>query len=240
MRELTDGLREEKVAIERKFELIKHLSENEIICPECKGLGMEIDDNTFYISSLDFPYKKQTVSYCKHCVNGVQEKCPHCGELMRRSRKCNCQGAQEEQNQKKLENAIQTWNKAKKIKYEDVEFEMLYVENANFFITHTALLRYLCLENIKNPRVYRTMTTKLELDADNVVESSADELYDEAYENIPKELIEELQEALDAWCEKVEDNTTTWFPDMTVAVIIPENSLKETEDKLKKEGEQNA
>ena len=68
--------------------LVKNLTENERICPECNGSGLKVNDNLYGIkgdtSELGrkymFPYKHQSLSFCQSCYNGVQRLCPYCGK----------------------------------------------------------------------------------------------------------------------------------------------------------------
>ena len=72
--------------------LVKNLTENERICPECNGLGLKVNDNLYGIkgdtSELGrkymFPYKHQSLSFCQSCYNGVQRLCPYCGKPYKR------------------------------------------------------------------------------------------------------------------------------------------------------------
>ena len=73
------------------FTLHKDLIENEEVCPNCKGLGLVIRDNSYGIEGKHgnnhlhmFPYKHQSMTFCPICYNGVIRRCELCGEIIQR------------------------------------------------------------------------------------------------------------------------------------------------------------
>lgn len=81
--------------------LIKDLQKNERICPVCHGLGLSITDNVYGIKGDTseaarrkiFPYKKQSLTFCRSCYNGVQKLCPYCSMPYKRGYcYCDCEG----------------------------------------------------------------------------------------------------------------------------------------------------
>ena len=87
-------LRTEYIDVDFNLKLQKDLQENEIICTHCGGTGLQVDNNPFGLRKEGeqpnygklFPYKKQTIVGCRHCYNGVQSKCLHCGEILGRQK----------------------------------------------------------------------------------------------------------------------------------------------------------
>jgi hypothetical protein len=93
--------------LERAFpkKLVKDLCEDEVICPDCKGLGIKIRDSVFYRSENfagsdkdngEFlqrvnKYHNYSISECYSCYNGVARKCKFCGHIFRRNESlCDC------------------------------------------------------------------------------------------------------------------------------------------------------
>ena len=73
------------------FTLHKDLIENEEVCPNCKGLGLVVRDNSYGIEGKHgnnhlhmFPYKHQSMTFCPICYNGVIRRCELCGEIIQR------------------------------------------------------------------------------------------------------------------------------------------------------------
>ena len=115
-------------------ELEKDLSDNERICPTCHGLGMVVDDNIFGLKGDNselgkkyrFPYKKQALSFCPDCFNGVQEICPYCKKPYLKYRtSCDCPGAKEEKERIEKEKYNKLISNAKEVNVDCVE-NMIY------------------------------------------------------------------------------------------------------------------
>ena len=77
------------------------------------------------------------------------------------------------------------------------------------------------------PRIYGTTTTELSFDAGSLVEDACEDLHEEAGDNISNDEIKELQALLDAWAEKVDRGTKTYWADWSVGVILTESIKKE-------------
>ena len=81
-----------------------------------------------------------------------------------------------------------------------------------------------CKENdIAMPKyVWGTTVSKISMDADSIIESACEELYEEAGEQIDDRDSKELQDMLDKWCEK-QRGTDTYYVDYNVAILIGGN-----------------
>lgn len=234
------GLREEIVEVDFQAKLIKNLGENEIICADCKGTGLKLNDNPFGIKDFNhpngkmFPFKKQTISFCQSCYNGVQQLCTYCNEtLPRHTTQCNCDQAKAERTKIRIEKDVERFNKANKITLEEAlnKYEFLYIDNFDRFIEtddfHSELEDILCDLNEgddefnfkkEDLRVYVTKQTSLSFDAGSVVENNVDDLHEEASERIGKKKMDELQQLLEKWAESVKNDTLTYYADYKIAV----------------------
>jgi hypothetical protein len=92
--------------------LVLNLKDNEIACPECKGLRLIYtqEDNSGYLIS------------CANCCTGKLYVCKHCGST-NKTDYCNCEGASEERANKwyfeQAQKDYENFQKAKKINYKD-------------------------------------------------------------------------------------------------------------------------
>jgi len=220
--------------------LEKDLQENEVICETCKGLGVIVDNNPYYLkeegSDLNnlFPYKKQSIRFCPDCYNGVRRVCKFCGKPGDRGYiypedHCDCEGAKKFRAQKELKCILERYKKAKKITLQDAIYngiEMVYIDNTDSFVPIEQLeeeVEEILRDNPnKNLRIYSTIKRSLYLDAREILESEIEsqDLHDEAYENIPEDKIEELQCFLDQWLKEI-SGTETYEPDFNTAIVIP-------------------
>ncbi|MED0738933.1 hypothetical protein [Aneurinibacillus thermoaerophilus] len=235
MQEIMDktGVRKERVQFTFQVDLEKDLLENEVICPECKGSGMTVTQFNFGLRNAEvlgqpFPFKKQSLSFCQHCCNGVQRKCEFCGNLMARDLYCSCAESQREYRNKAYKEEKARWEEAKKITFEqavkDYEYLYIYTSKEENFVTPDELEEYLAELKKDDPElkvlIYATKSTYLVMNAKDTVESHADDLHEEAMELISDEKYEELQGFMDKWCEEVKDETLSYYPDYSIGVVI--------------------
>lgn len=204
--------------------LVKDLLENEHICPVCHGLGMRIENNVYGIKGdtskagqrEHFPYKHQSLSFCRSCFNGVQELCEFCGEPYKQPgyRHCDCEGFQRAEEEKRIKKWEETVAKAKEVQESDVdtmlyceEFDAYYSEVDDFFEEYE---REYSDEGVytKPERLWVCSVTEISLDADSTIESACDKLHEDASGNCD---YKSLQKLLDGWC-KEQTETTTYYP----------------------------
>ena len=228
-------IRTEQINVSFNLKLQKDLQEHEVICSHCGGTGLQIDDNTFGIkgenSKIHFPYKQQTIVGCRHCYNGVQSKCLHCDKILDRgTSQCNCEKYNQERIQELYEKDIETWNKTKKISFEEAtnDFIMIYIDNYDKYLMVEELEEWIedkeseadqsiCREEL---RVYGTYIMELSIDASDIIENACGDLHEDARDNISVQDEKCLQVLLDKWCEKNKQGTTTYYADFSIGINL--------------------
>lgn len=222
--------------------LIKDLTENERICPVCSGLGMRIEDNVYGIKGdtseagrkYRFPYKRQALSFCQSCFNGVQRLCPYCEQPYKNQAylHCDCEGqrkADEEERKADEEERIKKWNekvaKAVAVDEKDVdtmlyceEFDKYYNTVDDFFDDYASNYDDEIVHN-EPERLWVTSVEKISIDADNILENACERLHEEAMDNISMDDRNKLQSFLDDWC-KEQTGTFTYYPCHEQYVVI--------------------
>ena len=208
--------------------LEKDLQEDEVICSHCHGTGLSISENVYGIKGdtthvgIQFPFKRQSMLYCRCCNNGVLKKCTFCGKIISRfDRECKCEGAEEERRKEQIRKNNEKWEKAVKIPEAEAwgKYACLYVDNVGEFVFSAEEIEDLIEEyelDKSELRVYATEEHTLSADATNVVENACDDLHEEAYDNCD---IEGLQKLIDEWC-KNQTGTTSYSPDYKIRIIL--------------------
>lgn len=212
--------------------LVKDLQKNERICPVCYGLGMRIVDNIYGIEGdtsevawhKSLPYRKQSLSFCRSCYNGVQELCEFCGEPYKQPgyRHCDCEGFKKADEEKSIKKWEETFTKAKEVQESEVttylyceEFDSYYSEVDDFFEEYER--EYSDEEIYTKPELLWVCdVAEMSIDAADVAENACNDLHEDAYENCDKD---SLQKLLDDWCKK-QSGTTTYYPCYKEYVII--------------------
>ena len=228
-------IRTEQIDVSFNLKLQKDLQEHEIICSHCGGTGLQVDNNPFGIkgenSKIHFPYKQQTIVGCRHCYNGVQSKCLHCDKILDRgTSQCNCEKYNQERIQELYEKDIETWNKTKKISFEEAtnDFIMIYIDNYDKYLMVEELEEWIedkeseadqsiCREEL---RVYGTYIMELSIDASDIIENACGDLHEDARDNISVQDEKCLQVLLDKWCEKNKQGTTTYYADFSIGINL--------------------
>jgi len=210
-------IRTEKIDVSFNLKLQKDLQEHEIICSHCGGTGLQVDDHPFGLKSenskIYLPYKQQTIVGCRHCYNGAQSKCLHCGKiLVRGTSRCDCKQSNLERLQEQYEKDVEIWNKAKKISFEQAckDYVMIYIDNYDKYLMVEELEEW--IEDNKESeadqlimreelRIYSTQSIELSMDASNIIEDACSDLHEDARDNISVQEEEKLKTLLDKWCE---------------------------------------
>lgn len=221
-------------AVQKSFPkiLIKDLQKNERICPVCNGLGIRIVDNVYGIEGDTseagkrelLPYKRQALSFCRSCYNGVQQLCPYCGQPYRLQghKHCDCDGQKKADEKERIKKWKETLSKAKQVDEKDVnnmlyceEFGEYYYDVDDFFDSYAANYddEYVYT---KPDRLWVTSEQKIFIDAADVIENACYELHEDASEQCDEE---SLQKLLDDWC-KEQGGTTTYYPCFKEYVMI--------------------
>lgn len=212
--------------------LVKDLQENERIFPVCHGLGMRVENNVYGVRGNTseaglrehFPYKHQSLSFCRSCFNGVRKLCEFCGEpyVQLGCRQCDCEGFKRAGEEKRIKKWGETVAKAKGINEWDVttmlycrEFDTYHYRLDDFF--HSYRCKYSNEQTYDRPdRLWVCSVAEISLDADSILESACDELHEDAKENCD---YKSLQKLLDGWC-KEQTGTTTYYPCYKEYVMI--------------------
>lgn len=200
------------------FTLHKDLIENEEVCPNCKGLGLVVRDNSYGIDGKHgnnhlhmFPYKHQSMTFCPICYNGVIRRCELCGEIIQRGfLRHNCEKQYEIdmlEREKREAEALKNAPLAppEVLKKNKCFYSDSYSCNEGYFLDWEDFIDDWYVnheEDEPKPEfVWTTEEVKMKIDAANLIESATDDLYEEAYHDISEKESDRLQKFLDEWCE---------------------------------------
>ena len=160
----------------------------------------------------------------------VQSKCLHCDKILDKSTstsKCSCEKYNQERLKERQDKDLETWNKAKKISYEEAceNYTMLYIDSHDKYINIEDFEEWIHDEGyeedeIKSLRVYVTNSTDLSMDASDIIENACSDLHEDAMDNISDEDKNKLQLLLDTWCEDNMQGTTTYYADFSVRIML--------------------
>lgn len=213
---MNQSMKSEKLTF--TFTLRKDLIENEEVCPNCKGLGLVVRDNSYGIEGERannhlpaFPYKHQSMIFCPTCYNGVIRRCKWCGEIIPRGFfKHNCEKQREidmlEREKKEaeiLKNAplatLEVLEKNKCFYSDSYSYNEGYFFDwedffDNWYADHEE-------DETKPNFVWTTEEIKMKIDAADLIESATNDLYEDAFHDVSDEESNRLQKFLDEWCE---------------------------------------
>lgn len=220
--------------------LEKDLQEGEEICPTCHGLGMVVADNPFGIENEKhpdgklFPYKKQSLTFCPTCYNGVVRRCRYCGVIDRRyidpTSHCNCVQARADRAKKLAEERGNIYRNATKIPLEEArkKYKMFYIEDYDEYVLADWFCDWLDEKeqddedfNLNKLMVYATSKVQIGFDAQSIIENACDDLYEDAICLIDRDGFKAMQDFFDKWCVEYGADTTTYYPNYSVAIIMP-------------------
>lgn len=162
------------------------------------------------------------IEKCRHCYDGIIHLCPDCGKPVRGfcdNPECREKSEQKEEN-KRYDKAI----KCSFAECPDDRKTMMYSDfygyNEGYFTNFDELIDYCESEDIPIPD-YCWSTTQIDMsiDADSLIESACEELYEDAEEHISDEDRKELQDFLDKWCEK-QSGTNAYSVDYKYAIKV--------------------
>lgn len=213
--------------------LEKDLQDYEEICFVCHGLGVVIDNNVYgtkgdtseSAKKSMFPYNHQAIKFCPNCFNGVIRLCQYCGKQIRKGSidYCDCEQYKTKEEEEKRIKYQEQISRAEEANIIDVDSEMWlydmqtddYFSDIDSFVdAYKDFDEYESDEEMMNnlPEVlWLADPVDISMDADNIIESACEELYEDASENISSEDRKELQNMLDEWCKK-QTGTRTVHP----------------------------
>jgi hypothetical protein len=117
----------------------KDLKDNQMICPECHGLGISMtgvstvmpmvnkesstgNSDTEEFNSMWNNGNDNICLFCPNCINGIVNVCEYCGEpIPRWSLKCNCKQSMENDLEEIRKHRLARLGRAESIKWEDLE-----------------------------------------------------------------------------------------------------------------------
>lgn len=226
-------------------DLVKDLHDGEEICPVCHGTGLCINDNVYGLSDDPdkkvghFPYRHQSLGYCRNCYNGVVRRCQYCGKLMPRgSLVCDCDAVKKLRAEERARKERETLAKAEKHE-PDALGSLFEMAQSDFFPNNEGYFREwneffeawdeeADVPDEKPLYVWGTNTVEMHLDASDIVSLACEDLYEDAYSDIGTEAIEEMQKFLDEWKKK--NGRTSYVQTSKHAIRIPwEEHKEETE-----------
>ena len=203
--------------------LVKDLHDNEELCQVCHGTGMVIRNNVYGLDddpdkSVMFPYMHQSISFCQHCYNGIVHRCKLCGELLPRGYlKHNCEAQRKLDREEAERKQKERLEKAPIAPPEVLEkCEMFFTEHLNygdgyFGDWETFFDMWADDHSPEDPRpeyVWTTETEDMHIDADSVIESATEDLYEDAELDISDAKRKELQAYLNEFCKTCGVGTT--------------------------------
>lgn len=228
--------------------LEKNLTDHQMICPACHGLGIIKRNQPFGVKDESERvkwYGNEYFTWCPNCYFGVVELCEFCGyPLNKGSKHCNCDGYKEHEEmliEKKQQEAI----KKAKVETNLKEIECVYDEKSEqyffdleSFIDEYKELYYDFVEEGGSdfeiffkttvPEVLWVCTaTSISINANKIIEDACEGLHEDAYSNIESSDEQELQKYLDSWCKK-QTATTTYYPDYSKYVKVERSWFDET------------
>jgi hypothetical protein len=209
--------------------LIINLDENEIPCPECKGLHFVFveKNNSGYIES------------CRRCYTGKLFVCKYCGTANKTDH-CNCKEAQEERNNKfyceQTKKDFDAYQKAEKIHYRDYDGKFI-LEDSEYVkdIDDVAEWIYEQISEGNDVPQYLWATESsphFSIDLLDVISDKCEDGYEEMYEHLDtsSHLIVEAQELIEKWEKEQGDSLNIYYKDYTKAILI-----KDLVEEIKKE-----
>lgn len=214
--------------------LQKDLQDNEEICAHCQGTGMVVADRRYGLSGDPdkkagvFPYTHQTLTFCPFCYNGVVQKCQYCGEILPKGRsKHDCEQQKAVDYAAAREKEMATLEAAETHPPEALEVGYFegYPYNEGYFFEWDEFFDWWSsdydADTCERPKyVWATKGVKPRIDADCLIETMTEDMYEDAPDRISQEKRQELQDFLDEWCENCGVGETYW-PDMKNKIEVP-------------------
>ena len=218
--------------------LDKDLHETEFateeVCENCHGTGIVLAQNPFGLSeeksSVRFPYRQQSFTFCPDCFNGIRKRCNLCGELIPRGQLIhNCEKRKEIERKKKLEEEKKRvdalpWSEV--IETLDINYySESFPFNDGYFTDFDEFFDAIEGEVIVEKPEYCFGVTEIpfRIDAESIVENACDDSYEDAIDHVGN--IRALQRLIDGWIEKNGPGSTYVF-NKNVKVRIPWEQYK--------------
>jgi hypothetical protein len=178
--------------------LIIDLKENEMLCPECKGLRFVLVENN----------GKGYIESCRRCYTGKLYVCKHCGKGNRTDH-CDCKEAQQERDYnfhlKQAQKNAEAYQKAEKINYKD--YDGYYIFDSNECLKTQEDLEEWIYDRLSEgedvPEFLWAVegTPHFSIDLKDVINDKCEDGYEDMYDNlnIGSSFLLQAQILIDQW-----------------------------------------
>jgi len=207
------------------------------------GTGLTIQINPYGLSEEPnrtsvprFRYRHEAFSFCPECYNGIRLKCNYCGSLLPRGMlRCRCAKQKELDREEEVRKEKKALDEAPVMPDEETTRERLffsdaYPYNGGYFTNWDEFFDAWDNEHEPDePRpeyVWPTEESRMELDAERIVEDACDDLDEDAYDRVSSD-IPELQGYMDKWLDA--HGTSSYVESHRAKVRVPWERYREDE-----------
>lgn len=211
--------------------LIINLSDNEVVCPECKGLRFVLNEHN----------RKGYIESCRRCYTGKLYVCEYCEKLYRTQ--CDCTASHDERRNKfrmkQAQEELEAYQKADKISYKD--YNGHYVFGNDERLKSQDDLEEWIYEKLKDGEdvpeylwVVRGLP-HFTIDLLDVINDKCEDGYEDMYDNLNTEspLLAQAQELLKQWENEQGERLYVFNETYAMAVII-KDLVEEIRKEIKK------
>ena len=209
--------------------LIINLEEDEILCPECKGLHFA------FVEKGDSGF----IESCRRCHTGKLYICKHCGKG-NKTDYCDCKEAQKERNDRfyseQAQKDFKAYKKAEKIHYKDYDGKFI-IEGSEYIKDIDDVAEWIYEELSEGNDIPEYLwatesTPHFSIDLLDVISDKCEDGYEDMYDhlNTGSHLIAEAQELVDKWEKEQGDSLNIYCETYDKAIII-----KDLVEEIKKE-----
>lgn len=213
--------------------LIIDLKENEVLCPECKGLRFVLVESN----------EKAYIESCKRCYTGKLYICKYCGELYKSQ--CNCKeyhnARHEEFRLKQTQKDFEAYQKAEKIHYKDYDGKFIlddddYIKD----IDDVAEWIYDKLSEGEEVPEYlwaTIATPHFSIDLKDVISDKCEDGYEDMYSHldIKSPLISQAQDLINQW-EKDQGESLYIYTETYKKAVIIKDLIEEIKKEITSKG----
>jgi len=205
--------------------LILNLKEDEIACPECKGLS-------FVLTQRE---KSAYIEKCRTCHTGKLYVCSFCGKTSN-SGYCDCESVQKQREAKYKKKEIDAYEKAEKISWKDYKGYLSFDSDETLSSSEdlAGWIGDMLSEGEEAPDFLWAYEPKQIIDIDliDVIYWQAEDGHETMVDNLnlKSPFLQEAQALITHWQEKEGEFLCTFYEDRSRAVII-----KDLVDKIKAE-----
>jgi len=213
--------------------IIVDLKEDEILCPDCKGLLFVFVENG----------EKGYINSCRRCYNGKLYLCKHCGKG-NKTGQCDCKEAHEERSNafslKQSQKDFEAYQKAEKIDYK--EYKGYYIVSDDEHLKEQDDLGEWIYEQLVDehdvPEYLWAVegTSHLSIDLKDVISDKCEDGYEDMYSHLDtgSPLLLQAQELIDQW-EKEQGDSLCVFNETHKKAVIIKDLVEEIRKEVEKE-----